>query len=141
MTEQIRINRAPCASCPYRRDVPSGIWSTEEYDKILPYDNATWVQPPRVFMCHQADGCLCRGWLDVHGGDLLGVRLGCAKGELDPQAVSKALDEDPATPVFASAAEAAKHGRRAIKRPGRKAREMVSKLERKRGKQCKSQRG
>lgn len=113
----IRITRSPCVSCPYRRDVPSGIWASEEYDKIVPYDNATWLQPPRVFMCHQADGCLCRGWLDVHGGELLGLRLGCAK------------------------AEAAKHGRRSIKRPGRKAREMVSKIERKRGKQCKSQNG
>lgn len=130
----IRINRAPCASCPYRRDVPSGIWSSEEYEKILRYDNETWQQPPRAFLCHQADGCLCRGWLDVHGSGLLGLRIACAIGTLDPEAVSKALDEDPATPVFASAAEAAKHGRRAIKRPGKKAREMVSKLEKKRAK-------
>lgn len=132
MTEQIRINRAPCASCPYRKDVPSGIWSTEEYDKIVPFDNATWMQPPRVFMCHQADGCMCRGWLDVHGGDLLGLRLACVKGEVDHEAVSKALDEDPAAPVFASAAKAAKHGRRSINRPGRKARQMVFKIETKR---------
>lgn len=140
---QIRINRAPCVSCPYRRDVPSGIWSTEEYDKIVPYDNETWCQPPRVFLCHQADGCLCRGWLDTHGNGngLLSLRLACSLGTIDPEAVSKALDEDPATPVFASAAEAAKHGRKAIKRPGRRAREMVLKLERKRSKRCKSQNG
>lgn len=31
MTTQITINRAPCQSCPYRRDVPSGIWSTETW--------------------------------------------------------------------------------------------------------------
>lgn len=143
MTKQIRINRAPCASCPYRRDVPSGIWSSEEYDKITPYDNATWVQPPRVFMCHQADGCLCRGWLDTHGhaksgNELLGLRLACAIGTLDREAVSKALDEGPSVPVFESAAAAAEHGRKAIKRPGRKAREMVSKLEKKRAKQCRN---
>lgn len=133
MTEQIRINRAPCASCPYRKDVPSGIWSTEEYDKIIPFDNETWMQPPRVFMCHQADGCLCRGWLDVHGGDLLGLRLACSKGEIDTEEVAKALDEKPATPMFASAAEAAMHGRKAINRPGRKALQMVAKIEKKRG--------
>ncbi len=132
MTEAIKINRNPCVSCPYRKDVPSGIWSTEEYDKILPYDNETWMQPPRVFMCHQADGCLCRGWLDVHGGDLLGLRLGCAIGELDPEEVSKALDEGPAVPVFCSAAKAAAHGRKAIKRPGAKAKRMVAKIEAKR---------
>jgi hypothetical protein len=26
--------RRPCSSCPYRRDVPSGLWSAEEYDKL-----------------------------------------------------------------------------------------------------------
>lgn len=130
----IPINRAPCQSCPYRKDVPSGIWSTEEYDKILPYDNETWMQPAKVFMCHQADGCLCRGWLDTHGIDLLGLRLACSKGEVDTEAVGKALDEGPAVPVFQSAEQAARHGRRSIKRPGRKAREMVAKIERKRGK-------
>lgn len=132
MSTPIPINRAPCVSCPYRKDVPSGIWSSEEYDKIVPYDNETWLQPQRVFMCHQADGCLCRGWLDVHGSELLGMRLACAKGEVDPGAVTKALGEGPAVPVFESAAAAAKHGRRAIKRPGRKARDMMNKIEKKR---------
>ncbi len=135
MTTPITINRAPCQSCPYRRDVPSGIWHAEEYDKILPFDNETWMQPPRVFLCHQANGCLCRGWLDTHGSELLALRLGCIKGEVDPDAVGKALEEGPAVPVFDSAAQAAAHGRKAIKRPGRKAREMVSKIEKKRKRQ------
>lgn len=123
------IKRAPCASCPYRRDVPSGIWEAEEYDKILPYDNETWMQPPKLFLCHQANGCLCRGWLDTHGETLLALRLACSRGEVDPKTAGKSLDEGPAVPVFESAAEAAKHGRRSIKRPGRKARAMVSKIE------------
>lgn len=127
------INRAPCQSCPYRRDVPSGIWEAGEYDKIIPFDNETWMQPPRLFLCHQADGCLCRGWLDTHGSELLAIRLGIIKGEIDAEAVCKALDEGPAVPVFESAAQAAEHGRRAIKRPGRKARAMVAKIEKKRG--------
>lgn len=133
MTTLIAINRAPCQSCPYRRDVPSGIWHAEEYDKILPFDNETMFQPPRVFLCHQANGCLCRGWLDTHGSELLALRLACIKGEVDPEAVGKALEEGPAVPVFESAAQAAAHGRKSIKRPGRKAREMVSKIAQKRG--------
>ena len=75
---------------------------------------------------------MCRGWLDTHGYNLLAVRLGIIKGDIDAKALGKALDEGPAVPVFASAAEAAKHGRRAIKRPGRKAIEMVAKIEKKR---------
>ena len=127
--EKINIQRAPCASCPYRMDVPSGIWATEEYDKILPYDNETMFQPPRLFLCHQQNGCLCRGWLDVHGTELLALRLGCIKGEIDPAELGKALDEGPAVEVFETAAEAAAHGRKSIKRPGAKAKRMVEKIE------------
>lgn len=132
MSESITINRAPCQSCPYRRDVPSGIWAAEEYDKILPFDNETPFQPQNVFLCHQADGCLCRGWLDVHGSGLLGVRLACARGTMRYEAVGKALDEGPAVPVFDTAAQAAAHGRRSIKRPGKKATALAAKIEKKR---------
>jgi hypothetical protein len=31
----------PCPSCPYRKDVPSGVWAPEEYDKLPAYDNDT----------------------------------------------------------------------------------------------------
>lgn len=130
MSETIAIHRAPCQSCPYRRDVPSGIWAPEEYDKILAYDEETWNQPPAVFMCHQADGALCRGWLDCHGSELLSVRIYAGRS-LDAEQVAQALSEGPAVPVFATAAEAAGHGRRSIKRPGSKARKLMQKLERK----------
>jgi len=130
--EKINIQRAPCASCPYRKDVPSGIWATEEYDKILPYDNETMFQPARIFLCHQQNGCLCRGWLDTHGTELLAIRFGCIKGEVDPADITKAIDEGPAVEVFETAAQAAKHGRKSIKRPGVKAKQMVEQLTNKR---------
>jgi hypothetical protein len=28
----------PCESCPYRKDVPSGVWSEGEYRKLPQYD-------------------------------------------------------------------------------------------------------
>jgi len=129
MSEVHPINRAPCTSCPYRRDVPSGIWASEEYDKIVQFDQETMFQPPAIFLCHQADGCLCRGWLDTHGPGLLALRLACARGTVDHEAVNKAFDEGPAVPVFKTAAQAAKHGRRAINRPGRKAKALADKIE------------
>lgn len=46
-------SRCPCASCPYRRDVPSGVWAPEEYEKLRRYDAPTMEQPPQVFLCHQ----------------------------------------------------------------------------------------
>jgi hypothetical protein len=130
--DKIKINRSPCVSCPYRRDVPSGIWTTEEYDKILPFDNDTFAQPPGLFMCHQADGSLCRGWLDCHSGGLLGVRLAAAKGEFDVDELKQAIIEGPSVPVFSSAAEAARHGRKDIDEPGDEACRLMDKIEAKR---------
>ena len=89
-------------------------------------------QPLKVFMCHQANGCLCRGWLDTHSYELLAIRIAVSRGELDVVETAKALDEEPAVKVFESAAEAAKHGRKAIKRPGVKAKRMAKQIERKR---------
>jgi hypothetical protein len=128
----ININRSPCKSCPYRKDVPSGIWEASEYDKILPYDNETMFQPPTVFMCHQKDGSLCRGWLDCHGPDLLGMRLACFKGEVSPEDLVKALEEGPAVPVFKTADLASRHGRKAIEKPSKKAKTLINQIERKR---------
>lgn len=128
------IFRAPCKSCPYRQDVPSGIWEKEEYDKILPYDNPTMFQPPTMFMCHQQDGSVCRGWLDCHGDQLLGLRLACARGDIAPEDVSRAFEEGPAVPVFKTADLASRHGRKAIEKPSKKAKTLINQIEKKRGK-------
>lgn len=134
MPELIRINRSPCVSCPYRKDVPSGIWDKSEYEKIKPYDNETFRQPPSVFMCHQTDGSLCRGWLDCHGYELIAMRLACLRGKISPAEANKALGEKPFVPIFPTAAAAAKHGLKAIKRPSRKAQLLMDKIELKRDK-------
>src|SRR5205085_516935 len=110
----------PCGSCPYRRDVPSGIWSREEYEKLPRYDRPTWEQPFGLFMCHQRDGNLCGGWLACHDRDeLLALRM---SRDFDPTAVR--LYSTP-VPVFASGAEACAHGLRDIDRPGSDARKMM----------------
>jgi hypothetical protein len=43
----------PCGSCPYRRDVPSGVWDAAEYEKLPRYDGPMADQPARLFLCHQ----------------------------------------------------------------------------------------
>jgi hypothetical protein len=37
-SEALTCAARPCASCPYRKDVPSGIWAAHEYTKLLAYD-------------------------------------------------------------------------------------------------------
>lgn len=116
--------KVPCGSCPYRRDVPSGVWDANEYRKLPGYDGQTWEQNPALFMCHQKDGHLCAGWLGCHGSDeLLALRF----HRVDESAFGYVSP----VPLFASGTEAARHGMADIDNPGPKARRMIAGLERK----------
>lgn len=127
----ITCAKAPCKSCPYRQDVPSGVWSPDEYAKLPAYDGDMRDQvingATGVFMCHQRDGRLCAGWVGAHGPhNLLALRL--SKSDFDPAI----WDYRSPVPLFLSGAEAADHGKRAIRQPGTRARRTIDRLVRKR---------
>lgn len=128
----------PCASCPYRRDVPSGVWAAAEYDLLERYDGELWEQPEGLFQCHQNDrgsdrAQLCAGWVACHGPrELLGVLLAAATARMTPDEVVKTLDYHTDVPVFSSGLEAAEHGRRDIDYPSDEAIEMCAKIARRR---------
>lgn len=127
MTDLPKPSAAPCGTCPYRRDVPAGIWDASEYAKLPPYDGETWDQPPALFFCHRNDGHLCAGWVGCHDADhLLAFRL----HRVDPSA----FDHVSPVPLFASGAEAAAHGLAGVLRPDRRARAAIRKLEIEQGK-------
>lgn len=120
----------PCASCPYRQGVPSGVWEASEYAKLPAYDGDTGEQPIATFYCHQQDGSVCAGWLGHRDAyDLLAVRLGVATGHLD----QSCLDYQTHVPLFASGAEAAAHGMKDIRHPGKAAEETIRKIITKKG--------
>ena len=120
---QLTAAKNPCGSCPYRRDVPSGVWERDEYDKLPKYDGQTWEQSPAVFMCHQRDGNLCAGWLACHDPrHLLALRM---TRNVDPAM----FEYTTTTPVFKSGTEARAHGLTEVKRPGKRAVRLISKLE------------
>ena len=124
----LKAARVPCGSCPYRRDVPSGIWGRSEYDKLLRYDGPTWAQSIAPFLCHQRDGNLCAGWLACHNPrELLALRF---PHTIDPSVYDYKTD----VPVFASGAEARAHGLQEIQQPSVKAEKMIAGLVRKRKK-------
>lgn len=121
--------KVPCGSCPYRRDVPSGIWAQDEYDKLPSYDGETWAQNVSTFMCHQRDGKVCGGWLACHDPrELLALRFEAMTRSIDPAVFDYATD----VPVFSSGAEARAHGMRDLDNPGKAARRMHAGLIRKR---------
>ncbi|WP_428962981.1 DUF6283 family protein [Micromonospora fluostatini] len=119
---------APCRSCPYRRDVPSGVWATSEYAKLPDYDNPTALQPAGLFLCHQADGRVCAGWAGCHNGrHLLALRLAGLQG-MHPDEVTATRDYTTTVPLFASGAEAAAHGLTDIDDPDPRARQVIDRL-------------
>lgn len=125
------VARAPCKSCPYRQDVPSGIWDAEEHAKLPGYDGEIIDQlcagATAIFLCHQQDGSLCAGWIACHGAhNLLALRL---HGD---QVRSEAWDYATSVPVFASGAEAAAHGTSDIDGPGPRAHSAITRLLRRR---------
>ena len=117
----ITVPKAPCISCPYRQDVPSGVWHNSEYSKLIGYDGETWEQPTLLFHCHTQPEMLCAGWVGCHDMDNnLAVRLHAR--EVDPAV----YDYESPVPLFGSGSDAADHGRRA-RSPGSQA--MSDKLE------------
>ena len=117
----------PCGSCPYRRDVPSGVWEAMEYRKLPEYDRETYDQPPSIFLCHQQDGRACAGWCGVHDmNDSLGLRLAQSMGMVDDPEPFFRYETD--TPLFKTGAEAARHGMKDMASPSPKAKRKISTL-------------
>lgn len=126
------VRAEPCSSCPYRRDVPSGLWAEHEYSKLRLYDERTVDQPMAPFACHATPEHLCSGWAACHsnrGSDIPGdpgahpYDLMALRMLRIPQPVPM-----PRTPLFASGNEAADWGQRDIENPSEEAMERVAKL-------------
>jgi hypothetical protein len=123
------VMKAPCKSCPYRCDVPSGVWAENEYDKLPQYDGEIIEQLGKggtaLFLCHQRDNNLCAGWLATHGSDnLLAMRL---HGH---QVKEEVWGYESPVPVWSSGQEACDHGKAEIEEPGRKATKVIDRLTR-----------
>ena len=132
MTRKIRPE--PCSSCPYRQDVPSGLWAHHEYEKLRDYDLPTNQQPSEPFGCHATPEAYCCGWAVAHTRrgtagnhpfDLFALRLAGSFGHWDM------VMPDTKTPLFATGNEAADHGQRDIENPSLEAKVAVARLTRK----------
>lgn len=129
--EPAKPRKNPCASCPYRKNVPSGVWDKSEYQKLPRYDGETYEQSTATFLCHQQDGCVCSGWLAHRNPEgLLAVRLGLIRGDLDPGCLDYATE----VPLFESGAAAAEHGMKHVEDPREDAKAVISKIVRNNGK-------
>ena len=130
----VSVAREPCASCPYRKDVPSGVWDRSEYEKLPSYDGGMVEQLMKggegLFMCHQRDGGLCAGWLGCHGSEnLMAMRL--ATRLMGEQFDERVFGYECETPLWGSGEEAARHGMKDIDAPSEAAGVVMDKLVRK----------
>jgi hypothetical protein len=124
------LSNGPCEFCPYRRDVASGVWAAEEYDKLPLYDAPTVEQPMAPFACHATPDKLCYGWAVCHehqgaGHELLALRLLSVHGK------SLEVPRKTRVPLFSSGTEACEHGKRKIMKPGEAAKKAITKLTKK----------
>ncbi|MFE4457708.1 DUF6283 family protein [Nocardia tengchongensis] len=127
----------PCSSCPYRRDVPSGVWDAAEYEKLRAYDLEIASQPPGLFQCHQTDADsglrrMCAGWVGCHRAELLGLRLALVTGRISGETFQAAVEYHSPIPLFSSGAEAADHGQAEIRHPSLEAVQAITKIGRRR---------
>jgi hypothetical protein len=127
MSDVLPPAKNPCGTCPYRQDVPSGVWAPEEYAKLPPYDGETITQPMGLFLCHQADGRLCAGWCGTHDmEENFALRLH-AHG-MDYATLTAALDYSTEVPLWASGQEAHDHGMAEVENPSTEARRKIDRL-------------
>ena len=123
----------PCDSCPYRLDVPSGVWSREDYEKLPLYDQPTFSQPPAVFLCHQVNGRVCAGWAGCHDMDeSLALRMAGIAGTMSAGDIEATLDYVSPVPLHPSGMAAAEHGLADMDAPSDDAHRMQAKLVRRR---------
>jgi hypothetical protein len=125
----LTVRKRPCPTCPYRRDVPSGIWHEEEYAKLPRFDGDVPEQimagATAPFHCHSGPEKLCAGWVGCHDMDnSLAVRM--TRCDIDPAV----FEYTSPVPLFASGAEAAEHGMRDLPEPGPDAARKIAGLHR-----------
>lgn len=113
------VRPKPCSACPYRTDVPSGVWSPEEYEKLPGYDQDSGEYVLAAFACHATPQALCNGWANV-ARDSIAMRIAQSRGGFPIPASD--------VPLFASGREACDHGMRDVENPGRAARATMAKL-------------
>lgn len=137
MADPVPCLPSPCASCPYRKDHPSGVWDASEYDKLTVFDDDEFVEAlqddrfsegvPSLFLCHQTNATqretICRGWLTVHQESIV-VRIALMRGLVDPEVVYAPSKVD----LYASGTEAAAAGMAAIESPSPAALKMIERV-------------
>lgn len=80
--------REPCEQCPWRRDVPTGVFPAEAYRLSARTAHDAGLH---TFACHMSGAerpAVCAGFLIANSDNNLAVRMAMAMGRFDHDAVS-----------------------------------------------------
>lgn len=117
----------PCASCPYRKDTPPGVWAAEEYNKLPRWDDP--LAMAGVFLCHHStttgQDTICRGWMEVHRQNL-SVRVALFSADLSDS--PETMLQPTKVELYNSGAEACEAGMRGVDEPSEEAIAVIDKL-------------
>lgn len=116
-----KVRPRPCGACPYRRDVPPGVWAPEEYEKLGTYattaDGEITIAP---FGCHASPELLCNGWANVERDSIAMRFLEMREGPIDVPPSN--------VPLYDTGAEARDAGLAGVTEPDRAARATMARL-------------
>ena len=125
---KLLVQPSPSSACPYRCEVPPGVWAAEEYEKLRGFDDNTEFG---TFLCHHTPAIgqktVCRGWLTVHA-ESVAVRLAVARGLVTDDERYGLVWE----PLYGSGNEAADAGLSGVAEPEEAAQRMMARLVRQR---------
>lgn len=137
MSQPWELAKAPCSTCPYLCDTPSGMWARSEYEKLPGYDRDALAQGRlelAPFACHQtstrpddAPTLVCRGWLAV-SPDSIAARMAVIDGKLSIEQVTEAADSWEEGVLYASGQEAYEAGIEDLADPSPEARQKAERL-------------
>ena len=110
------------------------MWAAEEYLLLPRYDRTTPNQPHGIFLCHQNDGRVCAGWCGCHDmTESLGLRIAIHMNLVEVEVAREIVEYVSPVPLFATGAEACRHGLAELENPGEAAMKLVEKIIGRRG--------
>ncbi len=100
-SERYIHQKTPCAQCPWRMDVPTGVFPAKAFRTSAP---TSYDASMRTFSCHMAGfaASTCAGFLLRHSDHNVAVRISQATGRIDLKQLS-----DGGFPIYRSYREMA----------------------------------
>jgi hypothetical protein len=79
----LHARKTPCAECPWRKDVKTGHFPPEAYERLA---NTNYDMADKIFQCHDTTDetpLVCAGFLERGADHNMTVRVAYMRGEIE----------------------------------------------------------